>query len=191
MTAAVRGLVLAGGDSRRMGTDKAGLELDGSTLLERGVALLSEVVADVHVSVRDTDALRSHYVCISDSVDIRGPAAGMLSAHRLFPDEAWLVLACDMPLVSHSILSRLLENRDPEAAATCWLGADGRPEPLCAVYDPATLAAFLRHINAGGNAGPRGWLIKQQARMLELPESTALSSANTPQEWQTLRKEHE
>lgn len=192
MAAAVlRGLVLAGGDSRRMGRDKAALIYDGTTLLQRAVTAMETVVAEVYVSVRSRDPLRDAHACIEDSVTVRGPAAGILSAHKMFPDSAWLVLACDMPQITVPLLRELLAERDAEAAATCWQGQDGQPEPLCAVYEPATLAAFQRFVLSGGSASPRDWLAREPARVLAAREPATLQSANTPQDWQVMRKEHE
>ncbi|MBT8423258.1 MAG: NTP transferase domain-containing protein [Gammaproteobacteria bacterium] len=186
MVAPLCGLVLAGGDSRRMGTDKAALELDGVTQLQRAVTQLEQVVDRVYVSVRTADALRTGFDCIPDSVAVRGPAAGILSAHLAYPDHAWLVIACDMPRLDADLLRQLLAARDSAAAATCWLGADGLPEPLCAVYEPATLAAFLQSVRAEGNPSPRDWLGNCGATALQAPDASALRSANTVEEWQEL-----
>lgn len=189
--APLQGLVLAGGESRRMGSDKAALELDGVTLLQRAVNLLEPRVDSVYVSVRATDSLRKHFNCISDSIADGGPAAGLLSAHIAHPDKAWLAIACDMPRLSHGLLQNLIAERDPAAGATCWAGTDGKPEPLCAIYEPVTLAAFLQSVTAGGQASPRNWLAERGAKVLQLPESGALRSANTPEEWQELTDKHE
>jgi len=189
--APLRGLVLAGGDSRRMGADKAGLQLDGTTMLERAVAQLLTLISDVHVSVRARDPLREQFNCIEDTVAVRGPAAGILSAHRHYPQCAWLVLACDMPGVDAGVLEQLLAARSSAHAATCWQGEDGQAEPLCAVYEPATLAAFLRAVAAGGSASPRDWLAQSEINLLSPPASGVLRSANTPEEWQQLRNGHD
>lgn len=187
----LRGLVLAGGDSRRMGRDKAALEYSGESLLQRAVAQLQAHTAEVYVSVRKRDPLRDAYRCIVDRVDLRGPAAGLLSAHDEFPDSAWLVVACDMPLVGTQLLQELVGQRDPDAPATCWRGQDGRPEPLCTVYEPATLAAFQQFVLAGGSASPRDWLAQISPRVLQTPDPGRLQSANTPQDWQLMRQKHD
>ena len=189
--ASLYGLVLAGGASRRMGTDKAALQIDGVTQLERAVTLLERFVSDVYVSVRQSDSVRDVFNCIPDSVDTRGPAAGMLSAHLAHPESAWLVVACDMPLLGHDLLQELVTLRDPAAAATCWSGEGEQPEPLCAVYEPATLAAFLQSVRAGGNPSPRDWLATCGAAIHAAPDARALRSANTPTEWQELINGHD
>jgi molybdopterin-guanine dinucleotide biosynthesis protein A len=184
------GLVLAGGQSRRMGADKAALEIAGTSLLARTVAMLGQVVDEVHVSVapaQGEDPLRSDFAVIPDRFDNIGPAAGLLSAHMYAPESAWLVLACDMPLIDTATLLRLVESRQPEMAATVWAAADSSgPEPLCAIYEPGTLAAFLEQVTAGGNPSPRDWLAGARVHLLASPRADMLSSANTPEEFATM-----
>jgi molybdopterin-guanine dinucleotide biosynthesis protein A len=189
--ALLKGLVLAGGESQRMGGDKAAMDFSGQSLLDRAVSLLSEVVADVYVSAREEQrklAGRDSYRLVTDSLPFAGPAAGILSAHCADPEAAWLVLACDMPMVTESMLGQLVAGRDASMAATAWM-AEGREvlEPLCAVYEPATLAAFLAQAQAGGGVSPLGWLSSQPIKLLTGAAGTAMSSANTPEELEVMQ----
>lgn len=179
----LKGLVLAGGRSQRMGSDKAALEVGGQRLLERAVSLLRASLDDVRVSVaadQADDLLRSGYPLVIDSVSDGGPSAGLVAAHLAEPDAAWLVVACDMPLLDDLCISGLIRARDPLAGATAWRGADGEPEPLCALYEPSNLAAFAAQISSGANPGPRAWLRASGAYLLQPPEAGLFASANTP-----------
>lgn len=179
--APLRGLVLAGGQSSRLGRDKAALVLGGETLLARAVALLGRFVPDVRVSIRPeqaVDDVRARFILLPDESPGIGPAAGLLAAHRLFPDSAWLVLACDMPEVSAAMIAMLVAARGGGGVA--FRGADKRPEPLCAIYEPATLARFRQQVAAGGNASPRDWLARADCVLLDAPDPRALVSVNTP-----------
>ena len=185
------GLLLAGGMSRRMGTDKAALRFAGTTLIERSWALLQPFVVDARVSVRAdqaTDSLRSLFPLLPDAAGCRGPAAGLLSAHEVFPQAAWLVIACDMPLLDSAHLEALVAGRDPQRDATVWQAAGAAfPEPLCAIYEPATLAAFRAHVAAGGKPSPSDWLAARSTKQLDPAgsgrDSEWLRSANTPEEF--------
>lgn len=180
------GLVLAGGQSRRMGTDKATLQADGINLLDRAVSTLRAVLADVYVAVsagQVEDPARQKYSVIEDQFSDIGPAAGLLAAHASYPNAAWLVIACDMPLLDEASLVYLRDRRDESSAATALaVRADGRAEPLCAIYEPVTLAAFLAQVSAGGNPGPSAWLAAVQTRILVAPDPGVLVSANTKAE---------
>ena len=98
----IHGLVLAGGKSRRMGSDKALLMQDGQSQLSRAVALLERHLPKVFVSARQDQAgevERSKFEQIIDRYDDMGPIAGILTAMDNDPTVSWLVLACDLPNV--------------------------------------------------------------------------------------------
>jgi molybdopterin-guanine dinucleotide biosynthesis protein A len=191
--APLHGLVLAGGKSQRMQTDKAALELGGISLLERAMGLLCTELAQVYVSVaasQSGNTLRSGYPQIVDQFEKQGPAAGLLSAHLHDPDAAWLVVACDMPMLTSAAINQLLVARDATMAATAWaLDGEEGAEPLCAIYEPATLAAFLEHVVAGGNPSPRAWLAAAATLLLEQPADVKLAGVNTPAEFASVREQ--
>lgn len=182
--AALVGLVLAGGRSSRFGSDKGAARLDGVTLLDRSVALLQSVVSPVYVAVRPdqlADPLRRRYELIPDALPDIGPASALLSAHAHFPDHAWFVIACDMPCLTAEALRALRDGRDAAAAATAFRStAAGNPEPLCAIYEPATLAAFRRLVLSGGNSSPLAFLADREIRLLKPCSAEQLTNVNTP-----------
>lgn len=190
--APLRGLVLAGGRSRRLGRDKAALAIGGASLLERTVALLGRVVPDVRVAVRPdqlADPLRRRFALLTDAFEGVGPAAGVLAAQGFDPAAAWLVLACDMPGVDASALNALVAARNPDRGATAFrAAADGLPEPLCAIYEPATLAHFRRQVEAGGHSGLRELLAGTNPVLLDAPGPEALVSVNTPGDMERLAR---
>jgi len=150
----LHGLVLAGGRSSRMRRDKAALEFRaGETQLDVAMKLLEGRVAKAFVSVRADqrdDAARARYPHIVDRGDIEGPIAGISAAFSIYPDMAWLVLACDLPFLDASTLDTLLLARDPNFDATAFRSShDGLPEPLCAIYEPAARVALNQQIAAG------------------------------------------
>jgi molybdopterin-guanine dinucleotide biosynthesis protein A len=108
------------------------------------------------------------------------------------PQAAWLVIACDMPALDAATLQLLIDGRDSHSPATALAsGPRGEPEPLCAIYEPATLAAFHAQVIAGGTVSPRDWLAAGRARLLRVADETVLASANTRGELATLREQLE
>ena len=170
--APISGVVLAGGLSTRFGSDKAAAEIGGVSLLERAVRLLEEVLDDVRVSVRPdqvSDVLRSSYRCLPDRHPGKGPAAGLEAAHASEPERAWLALACDQPGLSAADLKRLLAERDPKAAATAYCDtATGAPQPLCAIYEPATLAGLAKQTASGKGPSPRAYLETRALKLIPM-----------------------
>jgi molybdopterin-guanine dinucleotide biosynthesis protein A len=190
MTASLYGLVLAGGRSRRMQRDKAGLEYDGRTQLARAVDLLLPLVAQCFVSVRDDqrdDPQRTTYATIVDRIPELGPIGGIHAAQQQHPQAAWLVLACDLPFLDAATLQQLIAARAPQRLATAFRSRyDGKPEPLCAIYEPASAPAMAAWI-AAGNRCPRKFLAQADVELLELAVAAALDNINTPEEYQQAR----
>jgi molybdopterin-guanine dinucleotide biosynthesis protein A len=180
------GLVLAGGSSTRMQRDKATLQYQGRTQLDRAFELASRHVSDVFVSVRATQTLdpaRSRRPMIVDSVAGEGPIVGIRSALAAHPQAAWLVLACDLPFLSDRALEFLMGQRDAGGFATAYRSAhDGLPEPLCAIWEPLS-AKPLAEYQAGGGHCPRKFLIRNGARLLDPQDARALDNVNTPEEY--------
>ena len=180
------GLVLAGGASRRMHTDKAALEYQGRPQLERAYELLTRYCEQTFVSVRreqGSDPLRAQFPQIVDTQDDLGPIAGIAAAQARYPDAAWLVLACDLPFVTPAALERLIGSRSTGAPATAFRSThDGLPEPLCAVYEPAARTAVVESI-ASGRSCPRKLLIRLAVPLLDPVWREALDNVNTPEEY--------
>ena len=179
----IHGLVLAGGRSRRMGSDKAALVSDGETQLGRAVRLLENHLDQVFVSTRADQAgddVRRDFRQIVDRYEDLGPVAGILSAMDTHPDASWLVLACDLPQIDDATIGYLVDNVSATHVATAFVSVvDGLPEPLCAVYRPASKAIIERFV-ADGIKCPRKMLINSDTQLLEQPSPGALHNINTP-----------
>ena len=180
------GLVLAGGRSTRMGRDKAALAYgDGPPQLERAMALIAPHVQQAYVSVRAdqrADPLRARFAQVTDGHAALGPIAGILAAQARHPEAAWLVLACDLPLLDAATLEHLLRARDPRRAATAYRSShDGLPEPLCAVWEPHTHQPLTEYVAAGRDC-PRKFLINADTLLLDEPNPQALDNVNTPRD---------
>lgn len=183
--ASLFGLVLTGGLSQRMGADKAALSYAGQPQLVRAFTLLSARVAACFVSLRAAqcdDPLRRQYPIIVDTLDECGPTAGLVAAHMAYPEAAWLVLACDMPLMDGASLDALIAARGPHYHAVAFRsGYDGLPEPLCTIWEPAALALLCQQVAAGG-VSPRRVLVGEATRIVPACSPEALHNVNTGQE---------
>ncbi len=190
------GLVLAGGRSRRFGADKAAVDTGGGcSLLSRSVELLKRHVAGLRVSVQAdqvNEPLRAQFELLVDESIDGGPAAGLLAAQAFRPDAAWLVVACDLPALDAETLGQLCAARAPDRAATAFRSpTDGLPEPLCAIYEPDTLAAFLKQVRDRGLRSPRKLLLETDVMLLEPDNPAALMNMNLPAQMEKLRRNNE
>jgi molybdopterin-guanine dinucleotide biosynthesis protein A len=183
------GLLLSGGASQRMQQDKAALAYRGEPQLLRAWRLLQAATERCFLSVRESqreDAVRAGLPQIVDTYDAIGPAAGILSAQQRHPEAAWLVLACDLPLLDAETLRRLIAARDPNADATAFTSRhDGLPEPLCAIWEPSTHTLLKQRYDAGSYC-PRKTLIQSRTVLLPAP-GEALDNVNTPEEREAMQ----
>jgi molybdopterin-guanine dinucleotide biosynthesis protein A len=186
--APIYGLVLAGGESRRMGRDKALLDRDGVSQLAHIVALLESHVERVFVSTRrdqQDEPERQRYAQIVDRYEDLGPLAGILSALQAYPEVDWLVVACDLPNIGDETLTHLLERRSAEHPFTAYISShDGLPEPLCAIWRSGT-ADIIRTFVEAGRTCPRKILIRSDTHLIDQADPSSLDNINTPDDLAT------
>ena len=181
----LRALVLAGGRSRRMGSDKAQFAYRGGEAeLARLVGLCAGGLGlETYVSVSDpaADPLPGTPT-VADRFVGMGPMGAIASALLGKPDGAWLVLACDLPLLELADLERLVAARDPRRHATAARAA-GKPwpEPLVAIYEPRAYRRLLDLLSLGYSC-PRKLLINGDTREVAFADERPLYNANTPAE---------
>jgi molybdopterin-guanine dinucleotide biosynthesis protein A len=179
----VWGLVLAGGQSRRMGRDKALLTRHGRTQLARSVELLERHVDRTFVSTRPDqvdEPERRQFEQIVDRYSGIGPMAGILSALEEQPEVSWLVLACDLPNVDDRTIEFLLQNQASDKPFTAFRSSyDDLPEPLCAIYRSES-RAIVQEFVANGIICPRKMLVRSETQLLRQPDPASLDNVNTP-----------
>jgi molybdenum cofactor guanylyltransferase len=183
-TPTLKGLVLCGGFSTRMHEDKSNIAYHGMPQWQYLVTLLQSFLPEVYISCRDAqqDNFSGYPHLIPDSVSYGGPSAGLLSAHALQPATAWLVIACDLPLLSRQSLELLIRSRDSTQAATSFISPFNQsPEPLIAIWEPAGLAVLQQNVIAGKTC-PRKTMLNMHIALLENPYATEQFNANTPEE---------
>lgn len=177
----VLGVVLAGGRSMRMGRDKALLDWRGKTLLQHQLDSLREAgVDDTRVS-----GLRPQHDGIPDLEPDRGPLAGLASiAAAIDGDAELLVVPVDMPLLTASLLRRLLV-ADTEAAGC--LRFVGHVLPLRLRLDTRSRALLHRRMQMSEPRARSLRALQKALDLIELPLSTEqaaqLADINTPAAW--------
>jgi molybdopterin-guanine dinucleotide biosynthesis protein A len=142
------GLVLAGGASRRMGTDKAQIVLGGESLVRRVVRTLAQVCTDVLVASGDGQRL-DHLGLpqVADAVPDSGPLGGIAAGLEAARHDLVAVVAVDMPAASPAVL-RLLAGLWQGEAAVGPVVQD-RWEPLHAVWARSAAPGILACLQAG------------------------------------------
>jgi molybdopterin-guanine dinucleotide biosynthesis protein A len=185
MNAGLYGLVLAGGISKRMGHDKGLMRYHGKAQRYYLADLLKQQCDRVFISCRPdqykaiTDA---GYDALPDDGQAKEQYGAILSALTAYPDKAWLVAACDLPLVDRGALAYLIKQRDTAVLATAYESpGDGLPEPLLAIWEPRSRSMLLDKLSQGVTC-PRKALIRSTPDIkLVAPQNPLLAmNANTP-----------
>lgn len=174
-------LILAGGKSKRMGRDKALVERpDGTRQIDHILDLARQISPDLLVSTNSPQLTPPGTPVLPDLNPGDGPLGALASFHQAHPDESVLLIGCDLFLLDNESIARLVESHESGNSATCFKNRiDGRPEPLCAIYEPASLARAQGSIDKGDYCA-RHFLESLDPNTLELPNPVALDNANTP-----------
>lgn len=146
----VNGFVLAGGQSTRMGADKAFVELNGHTLLERALQTVSAVTSEVRI-LGNREKFSAIRDVIEDEFPDHGPLGGIHAALRASHEDLNLILAVDMPFVEARFLEYLVQRARAKAAVVTIPRVAGRWQPLCAVYRRAFAEIAEPMLRAGNN----------------------------------------
>ncbi len=180
------GLVLCGGKSTRMGKDKGQIAYHGIPQREYLYHLLDKVCEKTYMSIRREQEreIGTRYNRIQDQDKYRGPFNGLLSAHNKFPDVAWLVLACDLPLMDVHAIRQLVLARDSNKMATAFAQLENSlPEPLCAIWEPQGLRSSMSYVGQGNGNSPRKFLMENAVNLV-FPKSTdVLLNANSMEDY--------
>lgn len=181
----IYGLVLVGGKSTRMGIDKGLIEYHGQYHREYLYQILKKVCEKVYFSIRsDQEDDFSKKNIVFDVEGMKGPLAGMISAHHLHPNLPWLVLACDLPLIDTESVKKLIKERDSSKQSTAYaVNSDSLPEPLCAIWEPSGLKiaadySLTKNINC-----PRKVLMNCDVKLVFPENEHLLLNANSQEEF--------
>ena len=179
----VNGLVLIGGKSTRMGTDKSKLQYHNKPQSEYLFQLLEDVLGGNHTffSVRDKYQLQNTQI-ITDTFLNLGPFGGICSAFQSNPNVAWLSLAIDLPKIDKKLINKLLQHRNPSKIATAFKGKSKKfPEPLITIWEPKAYPVLLQYL-AQGYSCPRKVLINNDVKIVEI-DDTVIQNINTKEEY--------
>jgi molybdopterin-guanine dinucleotide biosynthesis protein A len=183
----LNGLVLAGGKSVRMGKDKGALDYHGKPQREFMADMLSQFCEETYISVRENQGVESEYGLLEDTFVGLGPFGAITSAMRKNPNTAWLVVACDLPLLDEKTLQFLVENRNASKVATAIYNPETDfPEPLITIWEPRSYQVMLNFL-AQGYSCPRKVLINSEIELLKLENVKVLLNVNDAEAYDKIK----
>jgi len=187
-TPPLKGLVLAGGESTRMGFDKGLINYHGLTQREYLLELLKPFTVETYISCRPGQIDMEGLPAIVDTFPDLGPFGGILSAFNLDPEAAWLVVACDFPLLNHAAIQQLVSERNQGSIATSFLDEQTlMPEPWITILEPK-IFPILEQYHARGKNSLRGILVDYNSTVIRASNPDILLNANTPEEAEKIKQ---
>lgn len=185
-------MILAGGNCSRMGSDKAALRMEGETILEHTVRVVTPLVTETIIvgSPRAGFSLPARFV--TERIRGQGPLSGLITGLEAIANARAIVVGCDMPLLSALALVTLSEmDRGDGSVVVPVIG--GRPQPLHAVWPRTALTPLTKALDAGTRSLQRAleslpvhWVAEDTMRHAD-PSLASFTSVNTPEEWEAVR----
>lgn len=187
-------IILAGGNSQRMGSDKANLLLGGQTLLQRAIATMQQIFPHVIVSVRQPrPEINLQQIC--DETPNAGPLAGLVSAMSHVTTPWAFAVACDMPFIKPAVVELLAKHRFQCQAVVPVV--HNYPQPLAAFYASSCLDTIRTHFSSGEKNSLRAILEQLQVRYVDETELMQADPAlrsffdlDTPQDVKIAKKRY-
>jgi molybdopterin-guanine dinucleotide biosynthesis protein A len=181
-------LVLAGGESRRMGRTKAWLEVGETTLVRWVAERLGPAFTEVVVSFAQPEQVQEllPYRLVFDRKPAAGPLAGLEAGLAGARNDVVFALACDMPYVTREVAEMAVAASHACEAAIPRI--DGRPEPACAAYRRSALAAITDALDAGRYRAA-DLAEHLDVTWLEGLDPDLFRSLNTPEDYERFRRE--
>ena len=185
----LRALILAGGESQRMGKDKSKLEYHGQPQEVFLAKICESLGLTVSISKRNAKVEDiAGFPVIEDSFLGLGPYGAILSAFKEYRRESILVLACDLPFIDKRTIERLIAERSTSKFMTA-LKAKGKSfaEPLAAIFEPRMYPRMLHALGVGYNC-PTKLLRNTDIKSVEV-EDKLVSNVNTQEEYREAKEE--
>jgi molybdopterin-guanine dinucleotide biosynthesis protein A len=190
----IEGFILAGGQSRRMGTDKARLTLSGESFVERIAQALAPVTTSQRIVGGSHDANTAGLEIVPDRVAAWGALGGVHAALSVCLAPWALIVACDFPFVTSELFSRLSAAR-ANFEAVAPIQRDEIPQPLCALYRVEPCSRLAEQFINSGERKPVALLQSVNTRWVPFAELSDLNGSNhffdninTPQDYEQARE---
>jgi molybdenum cofactor guanylyltransferase len=176
------GYVLAGGASRRMGRDKALLPLGGATMVEQIASAVRNAAGNVTIIGPTERYGHLGFPVVPDKIENCGPLGGLYTALSITKTDWNVLVACDMPHVTATFLTQLIEAAEASGADCLVPETGGKLDPLCAVYHrrvaPAAESAIHRKL-----LKMQDFISTLRTSRWPVPDPRPLHNVNTPAEW--------
>ena len=174
----ITGIILSGGKSSRMGSNKAFIPYQGELLIHRAVKILKPLCSELLISSNQYDERFGHLKMIPDEIKEIGPIGGLFSCLKASRNKINLVIPCDAPNVTSDFYRQLLKQCGGVDAVIPRL-PDGKLEPLIACYHSSVIPVMETQI-VKKEYKLVSMLNVLKVHYLEVQDSAIFKNLNTP-----------
>lgn len=139
----LNGIVLCGGESKRMGIDKGLLEYNNLPQRLHTYHLLATFCTSVYICCNEEQSksleANNNFILDQEELKNKGPLTGILSAQKQLPQKHFLVLGCDYPLIKKEDIEPLIEAFSKNQCSTFYINESNFIEPLIGIYNSKDL----------------------------------------------------
>ena len=183
----ITGIILAGGKSSRMGTDKGLLHLDGKPFVLYSIAAIEPLVSQTLIISNNPDYDVFKLKRVEDIIKDAGPLAGIYTGLNQSKTDYNLVLSCDIPLIKTEVLEQLIEAQDGNSDII-QIVSNGKHMPLIALYHKRCKTLFFELLKNGERRLHKALKqFKVKNVVLNSDRDFFTTNVNTPEELKTIR----
>ncbi len=143
----ITGIILAGGKSSRMGTDKGVVEINKKKIIQYVIDVLKEVSDEILIIANNDNYNELGFKVYPDKVKECGPLGGIYTGLFHSSNELNVIISCDTPLITKEVLLSLIENIDDNEIIVSR--ENGNVHPLCAVYKKQSILKLKKQLENG------------------------------------------
>jgi molybdopterin-guanine dinucleotide biosynthesis protein A len=174
----ITGIVLAGGESLRMGQEKAFIMFEGESLVERSISLLNHFCDSIIISSNNRNLENLGYEIVEDEHHRIGPIAGLFAALKASIHRRSIVIPCDTPFVPIDVYEKLLQSSKTYEAVVAGT-EDNLIEPLIGVYHKSVVEILKKQIERG-DYKLHNALKLAHAKVERFPDKALFTNINSP-----------
>ncbi|MBL1281060.1 MAG: molybdenum cofactor guanylyltransferase [Fluviicola sp.] len=168
----ITGVILAGGLSSRMGTDKGLMLLNGKAMIQYLIDTLKPILAEVIIIANNKEYDKFGLKVFPDKIPFKGPVGGIYSGLHHSKTEKVLIVSCDTPFITKELIQLLIDSENNEVVIS---KQDDKLQPLIGLYSKNTMSTFKRCIEED-KLKLRKVLAVLQTKIINLDESDIDSS---------------
>lgn len=182
----ITGIILAGGKSSRMGTDKAMLKLNDKSFMQHVIEALKPLVNDIIIVSDNPEHDKLHLVRVTDIIKNEGPLVGLYSGVSHSNTTYNLVVSCDVPFITTEVLNQLITNHEKEFDVV-QLESQNKSMPLTALYNNQCTTQ-IKDLLDSGERRVRAAVSQLKVKTIKLNDhsSNAVTNINTKEQFKQI-----